>query len=122
MVDDFTAVTKCHHNTLKSTKESSIEAWYSLGELDKVFWLRALFGLTTGLVSGVLGFVGSTAYYSLLLLIIMYIFSYYLAKYVIAVEVPHKERRKLITAGLGSFIILWLFSWIAYNTLFPVPS
>ncbi len=90
---------------------------------DKVFWLRVVMGISTGLILGILtisvGFSGSNG---VLFAFLMYIASYYIARATVSAELPPKDARKLITAGLGSFIMLFLFTWILINTLFTIGS
>lgn len=86
---------------------------------DQIFWLRAIFGVLTGLILGILtintNFAGQNG---ILFAVLMYITSYYIAKIKFSSEIPVKDSRKIITAGLGSFIMLSLFTWILINTLF----
>lgn len=75
--------------------------------------MRALLGGLAGLLASVLGFFD---YRGVVLALVLYVASYYLARYVFEVNTPAKEGRKLITSGLGSFIMLFLFVWILYYT------
>ena len=86
--------------------------------VDKIFWLRVIFGISTGLILGMLSistsFGGpSGAFFALL----MYIASYYIARIKFAPELPPKDSRKIVTTGLGSFIMLFLFTWFLIFTL-----
>ncbi len=86
---------------------------------DKIFWLRVVFGIFTGLILSVLtittNFAGQNG---ILFAILMYITSYYIARIKFSSEIPLKDSRKIFTTGLGSFIMLFLFTWILLNTLF----
>ena len=86
---------------------------------DKIFWLRAFFGISTGLILGILSvrtdFNGSIGVFFAFL---MYMVSYYIVRIKFAPELPVKDSRKIITTGLGSFVMLFLFTWILINTLF----
>ncbi len=90
---------------------------------DKLFWLRVVMGLLTGLILGILtvltGFSGSNG---VLFAVLMYIASYYIARFTVAAQIPPKEARKLLTTGLMSFLMLFLFTWILINTLFSPGS
>ncbi|MCP8323883.1 MAG: hypothetical protein L6N96_06890 [Candidatus Methylarchaceae archaeon HK02M2] len=90
--------------------------------IDQLFWTRAFLGMATGFLSGIMGFLGNEAYKGLLLAIIAYIISYFMAKYVIKLNLSKKESHKILTTGIGSFIALWLFTWIVYNTLIVSSS
>jgi len=71
-----------------------------------------------GFGSGLLGFLGPAerVLNGILLAVGIYLASYYFARYGIHLNVQPQERNKLATAGLGSYIMLFLFSWILYNT------
>lgn len=86
-------------------------------------WLRVGFGALSGLIAGVLQFVTTTpetvnsnAYYGIYIAVIVYIASYYLARNVLVKGIATKDRNKLFTQGIGSFIMMFLFVWIMYNT------
>ncbi len=89
--------------------------------LDKVFWMRAAIGALTGLFLGLLTAVfGIGGENGIFLGMLMYILTYYLARFTVSAQIPPKEARKLVTTGLGSFIMLVLFVWILVNTLFSI--
>ncbi len=92
----------------------------SLSPFDKIYWLRVAFGILTGLTAGLLGYLGPVqpgAERGVILAIAVYAITYYIGRYRIAKEIKENEVRKVITSGLGSYIILFLFTWILYNTL-----
>jgi type IV secretory pathway TrbD component len=72
----------------------------------------------TGLAAGALGFNSSNpeAGLGVLLAILVYIASVMLARGVAAEVEPRLKNRVYIT-GLGSYIMIFLFTWILYNTL-----
>lgn len=97
---------------------------------DRIFWARAIMGVVAGLSSGILGFVSPDAYKGvvspdaykgILLAISLYIVTYYLSRYVFARNLPTGQRRNYITLGIFSYIMLFLFTWILYNTLIVFP-
>lgn len=87
--------------------------------LDKVFWMRAAVGTLTGLFLGLLTvFAGLSGENGIFIGMLMYLLTYYLARFTVSAQIPPKEARKIVTTGLGSFIMLVLFIWILVNTLF----
>lgn len=86
---------------------------------DIVFWVRAGLGAFSGLVAGQLGFVGKNpqAYVGIFVAITVYMLSLGVVRTVVG-GVPKSEVNKVFTTGLGAFIMLFLFTWILYNTLF----
>lgn len=86
---------------------------------DKIFLMRALLGITAGLLSGLLGFVTPSmeAYRGLAVGLLLYLISYYVSKYIAGERVHGPEGRRVLTTGIGTYIMLFLFTWILYNTL-----
>lgn len=86
-------------------------------------WLRVGLGGISGFLAGVLQFVTTTpdkvnsnAYYGIYVAIIVYIVSYYFARNFLVKGIAPKDKNKLFTQGIGSFIMMFLFVWIIYNT------
>ena len=80
-----------------------------------------------GLVAGLLGFVtlnsypanpqlNPNAYYGIYVAILVYVLSYYIAKYWLVKGIPPRDKNRLITQGIGSYIMMFIFVWILYNT------
>lgn len=99
---------------------------------DKVYWFRVLMGIVGGALTAFL--IGSAeivergdislsvnsseiAFRGITILMFMYLISYYLAKFVIAPQIPTEQRRKWATAGIGSFIAIFWWTWILLTTL-----
>ncbi|MEE9135053.1 MAG: hypothetical protein V3U25_04290 [Nitrososphaerales archaeon] len=99
---------------------------------DKVYWFRVLMGIVGGALTAFLigsaeiipqgtGFVSvnssEIAFRGITILMFMYLVSYYLAKFVIAPQLPKEQSRKWATAGIGSFIAIFWWTWILLTTL-----
>ncbi len=92
--------------------------------LARLAWMRAGLGALAGALAGFLNFLSldvtnpnSNAYYGAYIALFVYIISYYLAKNVLGMNLPPSDKNKLITQGIGSYIMLFLFVWIVYNSL-----
>jgi hypothetical protein len=94
--------------------------------LQMLAWIRVGLGIAAGVLSGTLGtyYVNSNpitfnpnSYVGLYIGILVYIGSYYLGKYRLGIVLPQKDKNKLITQGIGGYIMMFLFFWILYNTL-----
>ena len=91
-------------------------------------WLRVGFGALAGFAAGAIGLVtpltvssglvnpNPNAYYGFYIAIIVFLASYYFAKYTILKGIAPKDKNRLITQGIGSFIIMFIFMWIVVNT------
>lgn len=90
----------------------SLLAWYRVG-------LGAISGVVAGLlnlVTLVPGEINPNAYYGIYIGILVYIGSYYLAKYILLQGINPKDKNKLVTQGIGSFTIMFIFCWILFST------
>lgn len=87
--------------------------------LDKVFWLRVGLGILAGAISTIFGSsmdVNSRIFVGFGIMIVMFILSYGIAKS-FRVPLPSSDKRKLITTGIGSYFLMFIFSWILINTI-----
>ena len=83
-----------------------------------IFWVRAGLGTFSGLLAGLLGFVGANPYSFLGLFVALAIYGMSLGILrSLLRDVQKTEATKIYTAGLGTFIMLFFFTWILYNTL-----
>jgi hypothetical protein len=88
----------------------------------KLYWLR----LTVGVISGVLSYYLFSATpinlnnttNGILVAIIIYLATYYFARYAWYRKLSPEYISKLYTTGVGGFIMLFLFSWILLFTFF----
>jgi zinc transporter ZupT len=92
-------------------------------KLSLLAWIRVGLGGLSGLLAGMLGFLtvepnnpNQNAYYGAYIAILVYFLSYYFAKYSLLKGMDPKNKNKLITQGIGSYIMMFLFVWILYNT------
>ncbi len=102
-------------------------------DLDKIFWFRAVLGAVGGTLSELLtgckvivsGDKAGTCVgglmpdYSTGILIGLFIFlgSYYLLKLTIGKKFPKADQGKIYMTGLGSFALLYVFTWVLLYTL-----
>ena len=103
-------------------------------DLDKIFWFRSALGVIGGsaseLITGCKVVIppptsggacvgGLTPDYSTGILLGLFIFlaSYYFLKYTIGKKFDKDGQRKVYTAGVGSFALLFVFSWVLLFTL-----
>ncbi len=96
----------------------------TLKPLDKLYWSRVVLGISAGISSAYLGLLSTNtnapnpnALYGVALAVGVYFISYLLARSGLGIEHEVKQKWKFITTGIGSYIMLFLFSWILANTL-----
>jgi hypothetical protein len=83
---------------------------------DKLYWLRVGLGVLAGVLAE---FVFGVDYSNGLLLgIIFYLASYYLARYLWFKELAKDYIGKMYSTGIGGYVFLFLFTWILLFTLY----
>jgi hypothetical protein len=83
--------------------------------LDKLYWVRISLGVVAGLVSA---FVFHADYGNAIsVAILIYLASYYVARYLWFKKVAPSETSKIYTTGLFGFVMLFIFVWILLFTL-----
>ncbi len=96
-------------------------------KLQMLAWIRVGLGILSGVLAATLGsyfIVENTgkvafdpnSYVGLYVPVAVYIVSYYIGKNGLGIVLPQKDKNKLITQGIGGFIMMFLFFWILYNT------
>lgn len=95
------------------TDESKIKSG-----LDKVFWLRVGMGILAGIISAVIGnpMQSHKGFLGLGVMIALFIVSIGIAKSM-KIQILPTEKKKLITTGYGSYILMFIFSWILVTTI-----
>lgn len=87
--------------------------------LNKVFWLRVGLGISAGIISAIFGSpleVSQRMFIGFGMMIVLFIVSYGIAKSFRVPLLP-SDKRKLVTTGIGSYFLMFLFSWILINTV-----
>lgn len=84
-------------------------------EFDKVYWMRIVLGVVAGVGAE---FVFGLDYIDgILLAVIGYLGSYYIARWAWFRKLDPAKVRKIYTTGIGSYIMLFLFTYILLFTL-----
>lgn len=101
---------------------------------DKMFWLRVGLGVVGGALAELLTgckvilapnpnagtcVANATPDYStgILVGLGLYLLSFYAIKWTIGKRLDKDEQRKIVTTGVGSFLLLFIFTWILLFTL-----
>jgi len=92
---------------------------------NKLFWLRIAFALIGGTMATFLfegiEHVEQHRWTSIGFMIILFLVTCFIAKGM-KISFPKSDRKKIVTTGIGSFIFLYLFSWIMSFTLLNLPQ
>jgi hypothetical protein len=104
--------------------EPPVDREFLRHQLQILAWIRVGLGALSGFLAGILPFGANpgqypfsvNSYAGIYIAVFIFIASYYLAKYGMGIHLPHKDRNKLVTQGIGGFIMMFLFIWILYST------
>ena len=92
---------------------------------DKLFWMRVVFAIIGGIAATFLfeGIEDSEEHRwtSITFMIILFLVTCFIAK-AMKINFPRSDRKKIVTTGIGSFIFMYLFSWIMSFTLLNLPQ
>jgi len=87
----------------------------AITKTDKIFWLRAGLGGVVGIAAAEL--FGTDYQSAVLFAIVVYLGSYYLVRKVWGPQFKADELNKMYTAGIGSYVLLFIFLYILLFTL-----
>ncbi|MCS7116407.1 MAG: hypothetical protein RMJ31_01545 [Nitrososphaerota archaeon] len=85
---------------------------------NRIFWIRVLLAIISGILAGIFKFTlphNPNAYLGIFIAVIFYLASISYVKLTMR-NIPKEERYKVITTGMGSFILIFLFIWMLYNS------
>jgi hypothetical protein len=88
-------------------------------KLAKLFWMRIALGIIAGIATTFIfeGIEGEERRWaSIGFMIILFLGSIIVAK-AMKMQLPPSDRKKIVTQGIGSYVFLYLFSWIVSYTL-----
>ncbi|HLQ21070.1 MAG TPA: hypothetical protein VK127_02055 [Nitrososphaerales archaeon] len=86
--------------------------------LNKLYWTRISLGVIAAFAAeGVFRILGGDYTDGLLVGILVYLASYYLARYTWFRNVEREKVSKVYSTGIGGYVMLFLFVWILLFTL-----
>ena len=91
-----------------------------------LFWMRIAFALIGGAIA-TFAFDSiedseEKRWTSIIFMIVLFVATCVIAKYVLKTNFSRADRKKLVTTGIGSYIFLYLFAWILSYTLLNLPQ
>ncbi|MDA4125184.1 MAG: hypothetical protein OK438_07050 [Thaumarchaeota archaeon] len=84
---------------------------------DKLYWLRVGLGVAAGLLAELV--FGVDYSNGLLMGVVFYLASYYLARYLWFKDLAKQYVGKMYSTGIGGYAFVFLFTWILLFTLYP---
>jgi len=88
-------------------------------KLNKLFWLRVILAVVAGTIATFIfeGIEGEERRWaSIVFMIIIFAGTIVVAKNM-KMQLPASDRKKIVTQGIGSYVFLYLFTWIVTYTI-----
>ena len=118
--------TEKSESTSESTPEPSKEPQISEAEksekdrkLSKLFWMRIVLAVIAGTVSTFIfeGIEGEERRWASIGFMIIVFFGTVIVAKGMKMQLPSSDRKKIVTQAIGSYVFLYLFTWIVTYTL-----
>lgn len=88
-------------------------------KLAKLFWMRIVLAISAGVITTFIfeDIEGEERRWASIGFMIIVFFGSIIVAKGMKMQLPHSDRKKLVTQGIGSYVFLYLFSWIVSYTL-----
>jgi hypothetical protein len=88
-------------------------------KLAKLFWMRIALGIIAGAAATFVfeGIEGEERRWASIGFMIMLFFASIIVAKGMKMQLPSSDRKKIVTQGIGSYVFLYLFTWIVSYTL-----
>ena len=94
-----------------------LPSWKNAKPSNKVYWFRIPFGILAGVICSPF-VLRLDALFGAMLGFIVYALVYYLITIVLKIdEKAVGGVRKLLTIGVGSYVMVWILAWTVLNTV-----
>ena len=88
-------------------------------KLAKLFWMRIVLGIIAGIATTFIfeGIEGEERRWASIGFMIILFFGSIIVAKAMKMQLPSSDRKKIVTQGIGSYVFLYLFTWIVSYTL-----
>ena len=88
-------------------------------KLAKLFWMRIALGVIAGIATTFIfdGIEGEERRWASIAFMIIIFFGSIMVAKGMKMQLPSSDRKKIVTQGIGSYVFLYLFTWIVSYTL-----
>ena len=93
-------------------------------KLAKLFWMRIALGVIAGIATTFIfeGIEGEERRWASIAFMIIIFFGSIIVAKGMKMQLPSSDRKKIVTQGIGSYVFLYLFTWIVSYTLVHLPN
>ena len=93
-------------------------------KLAKLFWMRIVLAIGAGVISTFIfeDIEGEERRWASIGFMIIVFFASIIVAKGMNMQLPSSDRKKIVTQGIGSYVFLYLFTWIVSYTLVHLPN
>ena len=93
-------------------------------KLNKLFWMRVVLAIIAGTAATFIfeGIEGEERRWASIGFMIIIFFGTVIVAKAMKMQLPSSDRKKIVTQAIGSYVFLYLFSWIVSYTLIHLGS
>jgi len=118
-IEKSTSVSDSSNDPSKDSPIDQAEKNVKDKKLAKLFWMRIVLAISAGVIATFIfeDIEGEERRWASIGFMIIIFFASIIVAKGMKMQLPHSDRKKLVTQGIGSYIFLYLFSWIVSYTL-----
>jgi len=118
-IEKSTSVSDSSNDPSKNSPIDQAEKSVKDKKLAKLFWMRIVLAISAGVVATFIfeDIEGEERRWASIGFMIIIFFGSIIVAKGMKMQLPSSDRKKLVTQGIGSYIFLYLFSWIVSYTL-----
>jgi hypothetical protein len=118
-IEKSTSVSDSSNDPSKNSPIDQAEKSAKDKKLAKLFWMRIVLAISAGVISTFIfeDIEGEERRWTSIGFMIIVFFGSIIVAKGMKMQLPSSDRKKLVTQGIGSYVFLYLFSWIVSYTL-----
>jgi multidrug transporter EmrE-like cation transporter len=118
-IEKSTSVSDSSNDPSKNSPIDQAEKNAKDKKLAKLFWMRIVLAISAGVITTFIfeDIEGEERRWASIGFMIIIFFASIIVAKGMKMQLPHSDRKKLVTQGIGSYVFLYLFSWIVSYTL-----
>jgi hypothetical protein len=118
-IEKSTSVSDSSNDPSKNSSIDQAEKSAKDKKLAKLFWMRIVLAISAGVITTFIfeDIEGEERRWASIGFMIIVFFGSIIVAKGMKMQLPSSDRKKLVTQGIGSYVFLYLFSWIVSYTL-----
>ena len=123
-IGESTSVSDSSNDPPKDSPIDQAEKSAKDKKLAKLFWMRIVLAISAGVITTFIfeDIEGEERRWASIGFMIILFFGSIIVAKAMKMQLPSSDRKKIVTQGIGSYVFLYLFTWIVSYTLVHLPN